>query len=408
MYTVAELERGRRRVRAPSVHALAVRAVGAVSRRLPVRRRVLLASAHAGSIRGNLVAVCHAMSARRDLPPPVVVAYRARSGLRGTVRTLGAELRASYYAATSRVVVVDDQFFPLRVNGRRPGTTVVQTWHACGALKRFGHSVGDDADGRRARPGRRSPADGSPYSLLLASSERTARLYADAFDEPFEKFVWQIGIPRTDGLVRYEPASVERLRSRLGIPVGRRVILYAPTFRGDPRRSARSPVELDLRVLRDALGADHVLLLRLHPHVRPAERLDADLEGFVFDVSRHPEVNELLLLSDALVTDYSSVLFEFALLERPIVLFAPDLQDYEAERGFYVDYRAEAPGPICTTTRDVARHLRAPGFDPARVREFRDRWFAIADGHSAERFVERVVAPALGPPGRGGDGLRDA
>jgi CDP-glycerol glycerophosphotransferase (TagB/SpsB family) len=132
---------------------------------------------------------------------------------------------------------------------------------------------------------------------------------------------------------------------RYAIPDSRRVILYAPTFRGERTTVARDPIDLDLGVLRDALAADHVLLFRSHPFVGARRAADPALAGFLIDVSSHPELNELMPVSDVLVTDYSSAIFEFALLGRPIVLFAPDLAAYEAERGFYVDYRTGAPGP---------------------------------------------------------------
>jgi CDP-ribitol ribitolphosphotransferase len=178
-------------------------------------------------------------------------------------------------------------------------------------------------------------------------------------------------------------------------------VLYAPTFRGERTTAARHPQDLDLRVLRSVLGDDHVVLVRLHPFVRAAFAVEDDLAGFAIDVSEHPEVNELMLVSDVLITDYSSVIFEFALLGRPILLFAPDHEQYERERGFYFDYRSEGPGPVFETTDALAAHLRAGLFDTERVERFRERWIEIADGHATERVVDRVVLPALA--GRGTD-----
>jgi CDP-ribitol ribitolphosphotransferase len=245
------------------------------------------------------------------------------------------------------------------------------------------------------------PADtrgqrGSPYTLFLASSQHTAECYAEAFGEPLSKFVWDLGIPRTDQLVGSHVEQISRLRSRLGVPDGRKVILYAPTFRGDPATSAHSPNNLDLEVLRDVLGADHVLLLRPHPHARRSPVPDG-VSSFAIDVSRYGEANDLLLVSDALITDYSSVVFEFALLERPIVLYAPDHESYERERGFYFDYRRDGPGPVFTRTEEVAAYLRAGECDIDRIRRFRDEWFAVADGRASERFVEQIIVPAVSP-----------
>ena len=164
---------------------------------------------------------------------------------------------------------------------------------------------------------------------------------------------------------------------------------------------ARHPEDLDLSLLAGTLRDDHVLLLRLHPAVRSTVSVAPELAGFVFDVSDYPEVNELLLVTDVLVTDYSSLIFEFALLGRPMVFFAPDTDAYERERGFYFDFRAGVPGPVFETTEALAACLRSADFDLERVRQFAATWFDVADGHASERFVDRIVLPALsGSAGR--------
>ena len=152
---------------------------------------------------------------------------------------------------------------------------------------------------------------------------------------------------------------------------------------------------LDLGLLRERLGDDHVVLLRLHPFVRAAVDVPPELATFAIDASDHPEINELLMASDVLVTDYSSVIFEYALLRRPMLFFAPDLDAYEAERGFYFDYRTGVPGPVMDTTEAIAAYLRAGTVDLERIDAFRAWAFEVADGRATERFVERIVRPAL-------------
>ena len=205
----------------------------------------------------------------------------------------------------------------------------------------------------------------------------------------------ELGIPRTDVLVDSGRAGrvADEVRRRYGLSDGRRVILYAPTFRGDRTTQARDPGGLDVEVLRRALGEDHVLLVRSHPFVRRGKPPAAD--PFVVDVSDHPEMNELMLVADVLITDYSSAIFEFALLGRPIVFFAPDHAAYERERGFYFDFAKDAPGPIFEETEPLARFLRRGEFDLARIGQFAAASFDVADGRATERFVDRVVLPAL-------------
>jgi len=186
-----------------------------------------------------------------------------------------------------------------------------------------------------------------------------------------------------------------RVRERYPIPAGRRTILYAPTFRGESIVRARSPQELDLGALHAAIGADHVVLLRQHPFVRSATPIGPALRDFVIDVSDHPDINELMLISDILVTDYSSAIYEYALLDRPMAFFAPDHAAYEAERGFYFDFQTGVPGPIFEATAGLAAWLRAGQFDLERVARFRQESFDVADGAATERFIERVVLPAI-------------
>ena len=156
--------------------------------------------------------------------------------------------------------------------------------------------------------------------------------YAEAFGQPLERFESRLGIPRTDVFFGEERLARTRdaVRRRYGLPDGRRVILYAPTFRGDTVTSARATDDLDLDLLRETLGEDHVLLVRLHPFIRSRTVIGPSLAGFAIDVSDHPDINELMLVSDVLVTDYSSAIFEYALLDPPDGLLRARLRGLRA------------------------------------------------------------------------------
>ncbi|HEY8199550.1 MAG TPA: CDP-glycerol glycerophosphotransferase family protein [Candidatus Limnocylindrales bacterium] len=368
----------------------------ALASRLPIRRRVVLATAHTAAIRGNLAAIRDEIERRGLDVPTLTLIHDPRPGLRGQVLAAMRGLYAAYLLATSALFVVDSHYTPIYVIRRRPGTTIVQVWHACGAIKKIGYSVLDKSFG--ADEGLTDLVRlHTNYSLCLAASQSAVTQYMDAFRQPAELFVTDLGIPGTDVLIRPEGRErlVAAIRTLYAIPSGMRVILYAPTFRGDDMTKARHPEDLDLGLLARTLGADHVLLLRRHPAARRQALAVPGREGFIIDVSDYPEVNELMLVSDVLLTDYSSVAFEFALLERPMAFFAPDADAYERERGFYFDYRATMPGPVFETTDALAAYLRAGSFDLARVESFSKTWFEVADGHASERFVERVVVPAL-------------
>lgn len=370
----------------------------AVGRLLPLRPRVVLATAHGDRLSGNLAWIREGLRAERPDLAIVELTDHPGRGLRRTLRSVVQAVRAGFHLASARLFVVDDYFFPMYVVRPRAGTTFVQAWHACGAFKKFGYSVLDKGFGADEAYIRSVPIHAN-YDLCLVSAARFIPAYSEAFRQPPERFDARLGIPRTDlffDSARSTAAATE-VRRHYAIPDNRRTVLYAPTFRGKRITEARSPLDLDIEALAAALGEDHVLLRRDHPFVRasrpgPQQRARG---GFEIDVSDHPDMNELLLVADVLVTDYSSAMYEYALLGRPIGFFAPDHAAYEAERGFYFDLATGLPGPIFTTTDDLARWLRAGEFDAERVRRFAAQSFDAADGGATHRFVAEVVGPAM-------------
>ncbi len=367
----------------------------AVGRLREPQARVVLATTHLSTITGNLRFIEEELRSR-DPAIPVVTVTQRHGGRLGRYGPLVTTVRAGYHLAASRVTVVDDYFFPMYVVTPRPGTLRVQVWHAAGAFKKFGMSVIDKSFGADAELIEHVRIH-SNYSVALVSSMSVARHYAEAFGNPGDIFTSRIGIPRIDvfGDPQRRAAAEARVRATYPLPAGKRVVLYAPTFRGETVRRARYADLLDLDAMHRALGSDHVLLLKLHPFIRDAVAIPEELRGFVIDASSDPDVNELMLVSDLLVTDYSSVIYEFSLLGRPIVFLAPDEGAYDQERGFYFDFRAEAPGPIVDTTAELAELIRADEFDLDRVRAFARQSFDAPPGGATRRLVDEVLIPAL-------------
>jgi CDP-glycerol glycerophosphotransferase (TagB/SpsB family) len=355
-----------------------------------------MGTGHGSRIAGNLAWVRDGLRVAHPDVAIVELAHRPGGGWRGLVGAAAHAVLSGYHLATARLFVVDDYYFPMYVIRPRAGTRFVQVWHACGAFKKFGYSVLDKGFGADEGYVRSIPIHAN-YDLCLVSAVRFAPFYAEAFRTPIERFTSTLGIPRTD-LFFDAPRTARvaaEVRRRYAIPDGRRVILYAPTFRGARITVARDPADLDLSALRAVLGGDHVVLLRSHPFVRGRLAADPALRDFVIDVSGWPEMNDLMLVSDVLVTDYSSAMYEFALLGRPIAFFAPDHAAYEAERGFYLDYPADLPGPIFASSAELAAYLREGAFDLERVRQFAAASFDVADGGATRRFVAEVVEPAI-------------
>jgi CDP-glycerol glycerophosphotransferase len=233
------------------------------------------------------------------------------------------------------------------------------------------------------------------WDLLVSPSPYATQIMRRAFRYHGE--ILETGYPRNDILSTPEWESVgTRVRKRLGIPDGKKAVLYAPTWRDDrrhgPGRQGFS-LELDVETVRQTLGDDHVLLLRTHHLVTDKDRPAAD--GFVIDVSRYPDIAELYMAADVLVTDYSSAMFDYAVLGRPMVFFTYDLERYRDHvRGLYCDLVAEAPGPVVRTSAELAKAVKAAPDSEERYADAYDRFFVkycpYDDGHAAARVVDRV------------------
>jgi CDP-glycerol glycerophosphotransferase len=274
---------------------------------------------------------------------------------------------------------------------KRPRTIYLQTWHGT-PLKRIHWDVLWAPEGRLERLQR----DVDRWDLLVSPNRVSTPLLRQAFR--FDGEVLETGYPRNDVLVAPERAAIRaRLRAQLGIGADTRAVLYAPTWRDDVVfRGDGGQLELELDVLRFAgeLGGDHCLLLRLHYML--TGRLAAVEHPAVRDVSLHPDISELYLAADVLVTDYSSTMFDFAVTGKPMVFYAYDLASYrDSLRGFYFDFAPVAPGPVVETGDELIAVLRDLPAATARCAEryaaFRERFCHLEDGRATARVVDRLL-----------------
>jgi CDP-glycerol glycerophosphotransferase len=297
-----------------------------------------------------------------------------------------------YYAAFARArYLVTNDYWP-RWFDRRPDQTSLVTWHGT-PLKRHGYELADRPRAVRAFRSVLSQRTEN-WQYVVSPGGVSTSILRRAF--PVGAELIETGLPRTDLFLRpYRDRLAEDVRRRLGLPTGKRVVLYAPTYRDQlaVRDGYRLGPLLNLAALGAALGDDHSLLFRKHR--LSVGTLPADADGCVLDVSEYPDANELLLAADTLVTDYSSLTFDFATTRRPIIFFTPDLEEYRDEiRGFSLDFEAEAPGPLLRTTEEVIDALRGADTLHEEYREryetFLERYCPLSDGHASSRVVERV------------------
>lgn len=278
-----------------------------------------------------------------------------------------------------------------------PGTIYVQTWHGT-PLKKLGldietvHMPGTDTDNYR----RNFLSESSKWDFLVSPNAYSTNIFKRAFG--FKGEVIESGYPRNDLLTNFAESDVRTVRKALGIPDGKKVMLYAPTWRDHDfyeKGKYKFEFQFDLKKWKDQFSDEWVLLTRMHYLI--AENFDfSGCDGAVIDVSHYPDIRELYITSDLLITDYSSVFFDYSVLGRPIVFYMYDLDQYRDQlRGFYFAIEEEAPGPIVRTERELFDVIRNIGrLQPEKseaYRKFQKTFTSLEDGHAAERVVNAFL-----------------
>ncbi|MFL5777874.1 MAG: CDP-glycerol glycerophosphotransferase family protein [Chloroflexota bacterium] len=357
-----------------------LRLLGWIFSLLPiVADRVVLASPRTTRLEGNLRHIHDALRARHPAIRPIVLVEPYAYGLRGKIAYFARMIRGMYYLRTARLFVVDNAYLPIHVAPHRAGTRVVQVWHAASAIKRFGlDTVRPPAEPERTFLHRY-------YDNVIVSAEAVRPVYARSLRTPLDR-VLPLGTPRTDFF--FDEAAMAEARARLLAAhpalAGRKVVVHAPTLRGRGRAKS-SAASLDPVELRSRLPAEYALVLKLHPNIA-ASALPPD--GFDVLVEPTDEMNPLLALTDILITDYSSAVFEFALVRRPIILLLGDLDEYARDPGVCIDLATEMVGAQVTDTDGVADAILADRFDLSGYDAFLARHMDACDGRASARFVD--------------------
>ena len=296
--------------------------------------------------------------------------------------------------ATAKYIFTDEASNVLSCVPMRPETIVTQTWHGCGAFKKFGFSTADLIFGLNREQQLKYPFYKN-YTYVTLSSPEVAWAYEEAMnlsDHP--EVLKATGISRTDVFFdqKFIADAFEKLHRQMPQSQGKKVILYAPTFRGRVAHG-EAPDKLDIRMFKEALGEEYVLLIKQHPLVRIRPEVPEDCREFAMDVTDSMAIDDLLCVSDICISDYSSLVFEYSLFERPMIFFAYDKAEYDDWRGFYYNYEEMTPGPICTENEemlDYIQHLDTR-FDRQQVADFKYKFMRSCDGHATERILDLVM-----------------
>ncbi|KAF0819028.1 CDP-glycerol:poly(glycerophosphate) glycerophosphotransferase [Bacillus sp. ZZV12-4809] len=306
---------------------------------------------------------------------------------RFTVKWLFVLARAKFWVTNSRM--------PLWIP--KPTKTIyLQTWHGT-PLKKLAFDMEEVL-----MPGTTTDkykqeflSESRNWDYLISPNEYSSKIFRRAFQ--FNKTIIESGYPRNDFLNDEANTSfVQEFKKKHSLPTDKKVILYAPTWRDnkyDKSGKYKFDIQLDLESLRNELGEDYIILLRMHYLIAQDLQLDS-FKGFAFNFSSHDDIRELYLISDILITDYSSVFFDFAKLQRPIIFFVYDIEEYrEIIRGFYFNLEEKAPGPIVLTTDEVIEEIKniSNNIDShQKYNEFYQEFCYLEDGEAAKRVVEQV------------------
>lgn len=356
---------------------------------LPINKnKITFASDSRSELNGNLYFVYEELF-KRKMDLNIKFIFNERINNKKSIIDL---VKTSFHFATSKIILLDDFYpliYPLRI---RRNADLIQVWHAAGAFKTFGYS-------RLGRPGGPSPysKNHKNYTKVVVSSEGVRENYAEGFGVTVDK-VYATGVPRSDIFFdeEYKAHVTNTLQDKYPFLKDKKVILFAPTFRGNGQASAHYPFEiLNFKKLYEELHEEYVFLLKIHPFVKNKLTIPYEYADFFYDLSDYREINDLLLVTDILITDYSSVCFEFALLNKPMLFFAFDVEKYIEERDFYYDYFDFIPGRLVKTTNEIIRSIKEEQFESEKIKSFVNYFFDDTLGKASKNVVDELIIPSL-------------
>lgn len=341
----------------------------------PVRRgSILMADAHHEGLPFSMQRM-HEELTQRGYEPELFCADFGKLSFGQMVLFL---IRFMRRYATAEYVFICDYFLPAASCKKRRETTLVQLWHSCGLMKKIAFDAGDDIP-----KGYHGDMFGN-YTWMTVSAQVCVPVHAHALRIPEERIL-ATGVSRTD--VYFDAAWNERCRERFFREYpqarGKKIAVWAPTFRGNAARPCLAG-EQEIRDAAEALRDDWYVVIKAHPHI--------DAHGRVSNCVLPTE--ELFAVADLLITDYSSVLFDYLVYQKPVLLFAPDLKEYEKQRGFYLDYR-QLPFPLAEDGAGLAEAVAGCAerylAGQAEIAAFREMYIGACDGHATERILNAVL-----------------
>lgn len=296
-----------------------------------------------------------------------------------------------YHMATSKTIFMDNVFLPFSTINIKKDTRLVQLWHGTGSIKKFGI---DSEEGWVKNQG---IATNKKTTHFIVGSSWMKEIYKTAFQAKDDN-IFNIGCPRTDiffnkPFLQEKRNYFDQIYPELS---NKKIILYAPTFRDYEKDCDEIKVHLDIEKLMSGLSDDYVLGIRFHPHIADKVNLNKyskdSYSDRIFDFSYFDKLNTLLICCDILITDYSSIIYEYALMDKPMIFYPYDLDEFEKSgRGFYGNYKSIVPGPIAFKTEEIVDIINNDITDDYDVDEFLLNYLEDCDGSSRKRLYKLLM-----------------
>lgn len=360
-----------------------------IFRIFPVKQnKIVFLSPHNENFNDSLGAVMEEVIRRDDFRVIMIsgrdLKFDRSKILQSIGKIIGFFTGKAFHLATAKYIFLNDNFMPMGKLRFSEKTVITQLWHAEGAFKKFGLDIEQSNEVRALEK-----AGNSKLTYVVCSSEDVAPIYAGAFGVSDYK-VLPLGSARSDYF--FKEFNLERMREDFDKKYpeckGKKLALYAPTFRDNPADDSRILANFDINAFNDRFGEEYALLIRLHPQVHA----DVEIDGAV-DVCDYENTLELMKLCDLLITDYSSICMDFAIQNKPVYFYAFDLERYEKDRAFYYDYESYVPGPVAKDFQTLLNLLNSNVSETYRMRmsDFNYANFGTPDGKAAERIVDKII-----------------
>lgn len=365
---------------------------------LPIRRKLFFFECSVGrNYTGNVRAIYEEM-VKQGLDRNYTVVFsleNTKTKIPGNCKIVKKNSLKYLYTLAVAKVWVSDSRLPSFLK-KREGATYIQTWHGT-PLKKLGLdmtqvSMSDCQDIKEYQ--RLFIENTRSWDVLISQNPFSTETFRRCFD--FKKKILEIGYPRNDILFCPNQAEKsEQIKKQLGIPLHKKVLLYAPTWRDNQfsgNGSYKFYTKLDFDLLKQSLQDEYVLIMKKHYLVR--DKFDIEpYKGFVWEFDQEQEISELYLIADALITDYSSVMFDYSILKRPMYFYCFDLKEYKDElRGFYFDFINEAPGPIVQTTEELIHSIQTEDLKQyeQRYENFVRRFNCFDNGQASQKVIDLI------------------